>query len=148
MKYATWFVRLVFAAWMIPAGLNHFVYLFPQPMGNQPLSTELITALLDSHMFLFTKTIELLAGLCVLFGFYTPLALIVCLPVSFCVWFWDVPLQGWGSVSAIYGWAVLLSNLFLCANHFEYYRAMFGLRAVPRDLGDAARAAQPVEAEA
>jgi hypothetical protein len=88
------------------------------------------------------------AGLCVLFGFYTPLALIVCLPVSFCVWFWDVQLQGWCSVSAIYGWAVLLSNLFLCANHFEYYRAMFGLRAVPRDLGDAARPAQPVEAEA
>ena len=110
MKYAVWFVRLVFAAWMIPAGLNHFIYLFPQPMGDQPLSTELITALLDSHMFDITKTVELLAGLCVLFGFYAPLALIVCLPVSFCVWFWDVPLQGWTSGSAVYGWAVLLEQ--------------------------------------
>ena len=25
MKYAVWFVRLVYAAWMIPAGLNHFI---------------------------------------------------------------------------------------------------------------------------
>jgi hypothetical protein len=33
MKYAVWLVRLVFAAWMIPAGLNHFIPLFPQPMG-------------------------------------------------------------------------------------------------------------------
>ena len=148
MKYAVWFVRLVFAAWMIPAGLNHFVYLFPQPMGNQPLSTELIHALLDSHMFDITKTVELLAGLAVLFGFYTPLALIVCLPVSFCVWFWDVPLQGWGSTSAIYGWAVLLCNLFLCANHFEYYRAMFGLRSAPRGFGEVAPPAPQVEAEA
>ena len=148
MKYAVWFVRLVFAAWMIPAGLNHFVYLFPQPMGNQPLSTELIHALLDSHMFDITKTVELLAGLCVLFGFYTPLALIVCLPVSFCVWFWDVPLQGWGSTSAIYVWAVLLCNLFLCANHFEYYRAMFGLRSAPRGFGEVSPPAQHVEAEA
>ena len=135
MKYATWFVRLVFAAWMIPAGLNHFVYLFPQPMGDQPLSTELIKALLDSHMFDITKTIELLAGVCVLFGFYTPLALVVCLPVSFCVWYWDVPLQGWGSTSAIYGWAVLLSNLFLCAAHFGYYRALFAVSSQPRALG-------------
>lgn len=29
MKYAVWIVRLVFAAWMIPAGLNHFIPLFP-----------------------------------------------------------------------------------------------------------------------
>ena len=33
MRYAVWFVRLLFAAWMIPAGLNHFVPLFPQPLG-------------------------------------------------------------------------------------------------------------------
>jgi len=116
-------------------------------MGNQPLSTELITALLDSHMFDITKTVELLAGLCVLFGFYTPLALIVCLPVSFCVWFWDVPLQGWTSGSAIYGWAVLLSNLFLCAVHFEYYRPMFALRSTPRELAGTPPLAQ-AEAEA
>ena len=81
MKYAIWFVRLIFAAWMIPAGLNHFIPLFPQPMGNQPLSTELITALLDSHMFDMTKAVELLAGLAVLTGFYAPLMVIVCMPV-------------------------------------------------------------------
>jgi len=148
MKYAVWFVRLVFAAWMIPAGLNHFVYLFPQPMGNQPLSSELIRALLDSHMFDITKTVELLAGLCVLFGFYAPLALVVCLPVSFCVWYWDVPLQGWGSVSAIYGWAVLLSNLFLCAAHFECYRALFAPRSKPREFGTVAPLGQQAGAEA
>ena len=61
MKYGLWFVRLVFAAWMIPAGLNHFYPLFPQPMGNRPLSTELITALIDSRMFDMTKAVELLA---------------------------------------------------------------------------------------
>lgn len=148
MKYAVWFVRLVFAAWMIPAGLNHFVPLFPQPMGNQPLSTELIKALLDSHLFDLTKSVELLTGLCVLFGFYTPLALVVCMPVSFCVWYWDVPLQGWGSTSAIYGWAVLLSNLFLCCAHFESYRAMFAWRAVPRSFGTVPPLAQQAGAEA
>ena len=45
MRYPVWFVRFLFAAWMIPAGLNHFIPLFPQPMGSQPLSQELIRAL-------------------------------------------------------------------------------------------------------
>ena len=135
MKYAIWFVRLIFAAWMIPAGLNHFIPLFPQPMGNQPLSTELITALLDSHMFDMTKAVELLAGLAVLTGFYAPLMVAVCMPVSFCVWYWDVPLQGWSSGSAIYGWAVLLCNLALCLSFVESYRAMLTPRAVAKGAG-------------
>jgi uncharacterized membrane protein YphA (DoxX/SURF4 family) len=137
MQYAVWFVRFVFAAWMIPAGLNHFVPIFPQPMGNMPLSTELITALIDSHLFDLVKAVELLAGLCVLFGYRVPLALVVCMPVSFNVWYWDVPLQGWQSGSAIYGWATLGANGALCLAYWDSYRAMFALRAVPRGAGAA-----------
>jgi hypothetical protein len=132
MRYALWFVRLVFAAWMVPAGLNHFYPLFPQPMGNQPLSTELITALLDSHQFDLTKAVEMIAGLAVLTGIFCPLLLVVCIPVSFCVWYWDVPLQGWGSTSAIFGWAVLLSNLVLCLSYLDTYRAMLAARVTPK----------------
>jgi uncharacterized membrane protein YhaH (DUF805 family) len=129
MKYAVWFVRLVFAAWMIPAGLNHFVPLFPQPMGSQPLSMELIVALLDSHLFDLVKGVELLAGLGVLFGFYTPLALLICMPVSFGVFYWDAPLEGWGSIAAIFGYATLLLNTLLCLAWYRSYRPMFALRA-------------------
>ena len=74
MKYAVWFVRIIFAAWMIPAGLNHFYRIFPQPMGNVPLSTEMITALIDTQLFTLVKAVELLAGLMLLTGFYPRLA--------------------------------------------------------------------------
>lgn len=131
MKYGLWFIRLVFAAWMVPAGLNHFYPLFPQPMGNQPLSTELITALIDSHQFDLTKAVELLAGLSVLTGLFSPLMLVVCMPVSFCVWYWDTPLQGWGSTSAIFGWAVLVSNVLLCLSYLDTYRTVLAARATP-----------------
>jgi uncharacterized membrane protein YphA (DoxX/SURF4 family) len=142
MKYGLWFIRLLFAAWMVPAGLNHFYPLFPQPMGNQPLSTELITALLDSHQFDLTKAVELLAGLAVLTGVFAPLMLVVCMPVSFCVWYWDTPLQGWGSTSAIFGWAVLVSNVVLCLSYVDTYRSMLAARVTPRgqqNLGLAGR---------
>lgn len=129
MKYAVWFVRLLFASWMIPAGLNHFVPLFPQPMGSQPLSMELIVALLDSHLFDLVKAVELIAGIGVLFGFYTPLALLICMPVSFGVFYWDAPLEGWGSVAAIFGYSTLLANVLLCLAYNKYYRPIFTVRA-------------------
>jgi uncharacterized membrane protein YphA (DoxX/SURF4 family) len=148
MKYAVWFVRLVFAAWMIPAGLNHFVRLFPQPMGSQPLSHELIVALLDSHLFDLVKAVELIAGISVLIGFYTPLFLIICMPVSFCVFFWDAPLEGWGSRAAIFGYSVLLCNVLLCLAYHRSYHSMFALRSKPRSFGasDAATTGQPAGA--
>jgi hypothetical protein len=128
MKYAIWFVRLVFATWMIPSGLNHFVPLFRQPMGSQPLSHELIVALIDSGLFGIVKLVELIAGISVLTGFYAPLALILCMPVSFCVFYWDAPLEGWGSRAAIFGYAVLLCNALLCLAYSRSYRSMFALR--------------------
>jgi uncharacterized membrane protein YphA (DoxX/SURF4 family) len=135
MKYGVWFIRLLFAAWMIPAGLNHFIPLFPQPMGSKPLSHELIVALLDSHLFDLVKAVELLAGISVLTGFYTPLALVMCMPVSFCVFFWDTPLEGWTSRAAIFGISVLVCNVLLCLTYFRSYRSMFAARSQPRSLG-------------
>jgi len=148
MKYAVWFVRLVFAAWMIPAGVNHFIPLFPQPMGNQPLSHEVIVALLDSHLFDIVKAVELIAGIAVLTGWYAPLALVVCMPVSFCVWYWDTPLEGWGSGASYYGSAVLLCNVLLCLAYIKSYRAMFAPFAKPRALGAPAAPAAARSAEA
>jgi uncharacterized membrane protein YphA (DoxX/SURF4 family) len=145
MKYGVWFIRLLFAAWMIPAGLNHFIPLFPQPMGSKPLSHELIVALLDSHLFDLVKAVELLAGISVLTGFYTPLALVMCMPVSFCVFFWDTPLEGWTSRAAIFGTSVLACNALLCLSYMRSYRSMFAVRSQPRAFGTPARprAAEP-----
>lgn len=131
MKHAVWFVRFIYAAWMIPAGLNHFVYLFPQPIGNQPESRELFLALIDSHLFDIVKLVELIAGVCVLTGFYVPLALVLAMPVAFNVFYWDTALQGWTSGSARYGWAVLVCNSLLCLAYWQSYRSMFAWRAVP-----------------
>jgi len=137
VKYAVWFVRLVFGAWMVPAGLNHFYSLFPQPMGSQPLSRELIVALLNSHLFDIVKAVELIAGVCVLTGLYAPLALVVCMPVSFCVFYWDTPLEG--GRAALFGEAALLCNCLLCIAYWRSYRTMFAPRAKPLTFG-AARA--------
>jgi uncharacterized membrane protein YphA (DoxX/SURF4 family) len=131
---------------MIPAGLNHFYQIFPQPMGSQPLSQELISALIDSRLFDLVKAVELIAGTCVLLGFYAPLALLVCMPVSFCVFYWDAPLEGWGSRAALFGYAALGANALLCLAYIKSYAAMFAVRAKPLTFGAARSAAQAAEA--
>ena len=131
MKYALWFVRLVFAAWMIPAGLNHFIPLFPQPMGSQPLSHELVVGLIDSHLFDLVKAVEFIAGVSALIGFFTPLGVILCMPVSFCVFYWDAPLEGWGSRASIFGYAALLCNVLLCLAYIGSYRSLLAPRSTP-----------------
>ena len=148
MKYAVWFVRLIYAAWMIPAGLNHFIRLYPQPIGNQPLSIEVFTSLLDSGLFTLVKATELAAGVVVLLGFRLPLFLLMVLPVSFTVWYWDTELQGWWTGSAIYGWAVLGCNVALCLAYWDSYRAMFAQHATPQLPRMGGAAPLPRKAEA
>ncbi|MEO6080276.1 MAG: DUF805 domain-containing protein [Steroidobacteraceae bacterium] len=134
MKYPIWYLRLVFASWMIIAGLNHFIPLFRQGMGSQPLSQELIAALIDSHLFDIVKAVELIAGIGVLTGLFSPLAVLLCMPISFCVFWWDAPLEGWGSRAAIFGAGTLVCNVLLCLAYIRNYRTMFALRVTPQAL--------------
>ena len=132
MRYTVWFVRLVYAAWMIPAGLNHFLPLYPQPGGNTPLSIAVFEALIDSGLFTLVKAVELVAGVMLLLNVRVPLALVMVLPVSFTVWYWDTELQGWWSASAIFGWAVLGCNVALLAAYLPAYRDLFVRAARPQ----------------
>lgn len=44
MKYAIWVVRFWYAGWMIPAGLEHFYHIYPQPGADTtiPLQHEML----------------------------------------------------------------------------------------------------------
>jgi uncharacterized membrane protein YhaH (DUF805 family) len=131
MKYVIWYVRFWFAAWMIPAGIEHFYHIYPQPGANSshPLAAEMLTALLHTHLFDLVKAVELLAGLAVLFGFFAPLALLACMPVAFCVFWWDAPLSEWNRGSVIAGARVLSANVLLCVAYLASFRPMFAVRA-------------------
>jgi hypothetical protein len=131
MKYAIWFIRFWYVAWMIPAGIEHFYHIYPQPGATtpHPLAAEMLSALLATHLFDVVKAVELLLGLAILFGYFTPLWLLACMPVAFCVFWWDAPLSNWSTSSLIPGVRVLASNLLLCVAYIASLRAMFTWRA-------------------
>jgi hypothetical protein len=84
----------------------------------------------------------------VLTGFYAPLGVILCMPVSFCVFYWDAPLEGWTSSASRAGYTALLVNSLLCLAYFNSYRSMFALRAKPRIFGAPSAPAPAQTAEA
>jgi uncharacterized membrane protein YhaH (DUF805 family)/uncharacterized membrane protein YphA (DoxX/SURF4 family) len=141
MKYVIWFVRFWYAAWMIPAGLEHFYHIYPQPGANSthPLAAEMLTALLDTHLFDLVKAVELITGVAVLFGFFTPLALLACMPVAFCVFWWDAPLSEWNRGSVIAGARVLASNVLLSVAYIASFASMFAVRTNVKQLALVAR---------
>ncbi len=58
------------AAWMIPAGLEHFYHIYPQPGANSshPLAAQMLMALLDTHLFDPRQSGRADRGVAVLFG--------------------------------------------------------------------------------
>ena len=60
MKYVIWFVRFWYAGWMIPAGIEHFYHIYPQPGASSPhpLAAEMLSALLSSHLFDMVKAVD------------------------------------------------------------------------------------------
>ena len=134
MKYLIWFARILFGAWMVTNGLNHFVYLWPQPLGGLQVSKEFTIALIDSHLFDLVKAVEVLAGVSALTGLYAPLLMIVGLPVSFVVWYYGAVIN---HSAGGHGYVVLGTNLIICLGYWKNYKAIFTMRTQPREIAPA-----------
>src|SRR5512140_580121 len=70
--------RLVFGAWMLVNGANHFFLSFwPEPVGHEPLAIQLMAALVHSRLFDVAMAIQLVTGALILTGLLVPVALCV-----------------------------------------------------------------------
>ncbi len=114
--------RLIFGAWMLANGLNHFfLSLWPAPTGHEPLAIQLMAALAHSGLLGVAMTIQLATGALLLTGILVPLALCVVMPISTCALYWSVILdhQPLGAVLAVAAFAL---NGFLMLAYLDSYR--------------------------
>jgi uncharacterized membrane protein YhaH (DUF805 family) len=122
MKQLVLVGRLIFGAWMLANGANHFfVSVWPEPIGHEPLAIQLMTALVHSRLFDVAMAIQLVTGALILSGFFVPVALCVVMPISTCALYWSLILdhQPLGAVLALVAFA--LNGLLMLA-YVEYYR--------------------------
>lgn len=133
-KHLVLVARIVFGAWMVANGVNHFIGtpLYPEPTGHEPLAIQLMAAFQHSKMFDVAMVIELVTGALILIGAIIPVALAVVMPVSVCAAFWAVVLDH-HPVEALLALAALALNGLLCLAYVDYYKGMLVQRAVTID---------------
>ena len=127
--------RLIFGAWMLANGANHFfVTLYPEPTGHEPLAVQLMAALVHSRLLDVAMAIQLVTGALILAGVFVPVALCVVMPISTCAVYWSVILehQPLGAVLALAAFA--LNGLLMLA-YVDYYKGVLQRRALT--LGEA-----------
>ena len=130
MKHLVLAMRVVFGAWMLINGANHFfLSLYPGPVGHEPLAVQLMAALVHSRMYDVAMAIQLVTGALILTGFLVPVALCVVMPISTCAVYWSVVLdhQPLGAVLALAAFA--LNGLLMLA-YVDYYKGVLQRRAL------------------
>jgi uncharacterized membrane protein YphA (DoxX/SURF4 family) len=135
MKSLLLVARVIFGAWMLANGANHFfVSLYPEPVGHEPLAIQLMAALAHSRLLDVAMAIQLVTGALILVGVLVPVALCVVAPISVCAAYWSVVLehQPLGTVLAL---AALALNGLLMLAHIDYYSGVLQRRALT--LGEA-----------
>jgi len=116
--------RLIFGAWMLVNGVNHFfVPLYPEAAGHEPLAAQLMAALVHSRLYDVAMAMQLVGGALILVGVYVPVALCVLMPISTCAVYWSAVLdhQPLGAVLALAAFA--LNGLLMLA-YIDYYRGV------------------------
>src|SRR4051794_20066105 len=117
--------RVVFGAWMLANGVNHFLGqpLYPEPVGHEPLAIQLLTAFQHSRLLDVAMAMELVTGALVLAGVIIPVALCVIAPVNVCAVYWALILEH-QPLLALLSIVALALNVALMLAYIDYYKDM------------------------
>ena len=131
MKHLILIGRVVFGAWMLANGVNHFIGqpLYPEPIGHEPLAIQLMAALVHSRLFDVAMAIQLVTGALILAGVILPVALCVVTPVNVCALFWALVLDH-QPLASLLALAALALNVVLMLAYIDYYKDMLVRRAL------------------
>lgn len=140
MKQLVLIGRLVFGAWMLLNGANHYLSLWPVSAGHEPLAIQLMTALVHSRLLDVAMVIQIVTGALLLIGVFVPVALCVVMPISTCALYWSVVLdhQALGALLALVAFA--LNGLLMLA-YIDYYKGALQRHALAS--GESARVSFP-----
>ena len=131
MSYASRIGRFVFGLWFLSSGINHWFEFRAVNMGVNPLSTELSQALMDSGLYTVVKLVQIVTGLMLILNLFAPLALVLAMPISIVVFYWNVVLEP-VPYNHIVGTFTLGLNALMMLVYIEIYRPLLIARP-PRE---------------
>lgn len=130
MKRSLLAARLIFGAWMLVGGLNHFFGPFyPMPTATEPLAAQLMEAIVHIGLLDVAMGILFVAGALILAGVFVPAALCVTMPILVCGAYWAAILER-EPVGALLALVAVALNALLMLVHLDYYRGVLERRAL------------------
>ena len=147
-KAAVTLMRLFLGGWMVVSGYSHWAPQFglppgfPQPLGTLPLSNQMLVTMIEIGLFDIVKTVEIVGGLCLIFGIFVPAATLILLPVSAIVYYNAIflNLRTDRIINPTYmGVMCLYMNVIIAVGYIRYYLPMLSFRSSPGRLRDVGR---------
>lgn len=141
-------MRLFLGGWMIVSGYSYWAQKlglppgFPQPLGTLALSNQMLVSMIETGVFDIVKTLEILGGLCLVFGLFVPAATLLLLPISAIVYYNAIflNLRTDRLFNPTYmGVMCLYMNVIIALAYVRYYLPMLSFRSSPGSLGEVAR---------
>ncbi|MFI5152596.1 MAG: DoxX family membrane protein [Chitinophagales bacterium] len=110
-------------------GLNFYLHFIPNSGQPEGKAAAFLGGLFQSgYLFPLIKTIEVIAGAFLLLGFYTPLVLVVLMPISLNIFLFHSFLEPSGFAVGLSGLIIFL-QLYLAWAYRNQYRQLFVARA-------------------
>lgn len=141
-------MRLFLGGWMIVSGYSYWAQKlglppgFPQPLGTLALSNQMLVSMIETGLFDFVKSLEILGGLCLVFGVFVPAATLLLLPISAIVYYNAIflNLRTDRIFNPTYmGVMCLYMNVIIALAYTRYYLPMLSFRSSPGGPRDIAR---------
>lgn len=109
-------------------GLNFFFHFIPGSAQPEGKAAAFLGGLFQSgYFFPMVKIIEVLAGVLLLLGFFTPLLLVILMPITINILLFHTALAPGGFPTAL-SLFMIITHLFLAWSYRDQYRPLF----VPR----------------
>lgn len=130
MKITYHIGRILFGIWFVFAGVEFFLPLDIQPIGENPLTQEFTLALIHSGFMTWVKVAEIIIGLIVLINRAMPFTMAAAAPITFVIAYWNFILEP-GVVEYSFGVATVALNFLLLWPYRAYWLPMFVWKAEP-----------------
>jgi uncharacterized membrane protein YphA (DoxX/SURF4 family) len=133
VSYAILWIRVAFGAHALLSGLNYFIEVFPMPPVAVSPAGPFVDEMTRVGLYADIKVIEIVAGACLVTGWFVPLALVLELPVTISIFHLNVFIDG-SPRPLVTGIRELVFNLVLMSAYAGYYLQMLRPRAPLREL--------------
>ncbi|AXV17525.1 DoxX family protein (plasmid) [Neorhizobium sp. SOG26] len=149
--------RLYLGGWMLTSGTSYWLTqaglptIFPQPVGNTPLSSQMLVTMIEVGLFDIVKTLEIVCGLMLIFNRFVPLGLVIAMPISAVVWYNAIVLNGRYDrlFSPTYmGVMCFYLSIVLMLAYLRFYAPLLTWKAKMGGLGDVKELIKAAKTEA